>query len=164
MTRRLMTSIALVALLSMTLQLALAASASAAELSRTPVEFVLTPEQCPDVETTITGAGMYFLRHNERIDKNGVTHINDNLSAKGTAVGENGVVYHFNYHNNARVTIPPQGFPFTIRQTDHFNLVGAGNAGNMQVGFNVIVTFLAPGEDPIIEEISVHGNPACDVI
>ena len=56
------------------------------------------------------------------------------------------------------------GFPFFIDITDHFNVVGAGNAGNLHVGFTIRLTFAAPGEEPTVEEISVRGSPPCDPI
>jgi hypothetical protein len=53
-------------------------------------------------------------------------------------------VYGFNYHNHASQQIPPGGFPFTAEVTDHFNLVGNGQANQFQVHFVARVTFLSP--------------------
>jgi hypothetical protein len=157
-------SLALVLVTLLGLQLALVASTSAAVHSVVPYSFTLTPEQCPDLDTTISGSGEYFIRTNTRVDKNGVTHINENNTTNGTATDTEGNTYRYNYHNNSRVTIPPGEFPFTIMVTDHFNLVGAGNAQSLHVGFNIFLTFSAPGEPPTVEEISVRGMPECDPI
>jgi hypothetical protein len=145
-------------------QVALAPLAAAAALQRVPVAFVLTPADCPDIQTTITGSGEYFFRTNERTDKDGVTHIVVNVSANGTAVDEAGNTYRFNYHNNQQVTVQPGGFPMQVDFSDHFNLIAGGTAGNVHAGFVVRLTFSAP--DQLSAEVIVNerGTPSCDVI
>ena len=138
--------------------------AAAAEFQTVPYAFTLTPEQCPALTSTITGSGEYFVRTTTRVDKNGVTHINQNNVTNGTATDAEGTTYRFTYHNNQRVTIPPGGFPQQVNVTDHFNLVGAGGAQSLHVGFTIRLTFAAPGEEPSVEEVSVRGNPSCDPI
>jgi hypothetical protein len=138
--------------------------AAAAEQQTVPVTFTLTPAQCPDLTSTVSGAGEYFIRTNTRVDADGVTHINQNTTANGTATDTEGNTYRFTYHNNQRITIPSGGFPFTVNVNDHFNLVGAGNAQSIHVGFTLRLTFSAPGEEPTVEVISFRGFLPCDPI
>jgi hypothetical protein len=146
------------------LSLALPSSVSAAEHQTVPFAFTLTPAQCPDLATTVSGSGTYFVRTTTRVDKQGVTHIVQNNVTNGTATDAEGNTYRFNYHNNQQITIPPGEFPTTINISDHFNLVGAGGLNDLHVGFTIRLTFAAEGEEPTVEEISVRGNPACDPI
>lgn len=157
-------AVAALLLLATAVQVITAPSAEAVRFERVPVSFVLTPEQCPDLVSTISGEGEYFIRTKERTDKNGVTHIFSSVTARGTATDEAGNEYTFNYHNNVTSTIPPEEFPLVEHVTDHFNLVGRGGLNRIHVNFSIIATFPAEGEEPIIEEISVGGNPACDPI
>jgi hypothetical protein len=138
--------------------------ALAAEQQTVPYTFVLTPDQCPDLGTTISGSGAWFFRTNTRIDKDGVTHIVQNVTTSGTATDSEGNTYRFNYHNNSQVTIPPGEYPQYVNVTDHFNLVGAGSAESLHVGFNIRLVFTAPNQEPSVEEISVRGFPPCDPI
>jgi hypothetical protein len=161
--RRLSSLTALVALV-LAVQITLRPSAAAAEFQTIPYVFVLTPDQCPDLGTTVTGSGEWFFRTNTRTDQDGVTHIVQNVTTGGTATDSEGNTYRFNYHNNQQVTIPPGEFPVLVNITDHFNLVGAGNAQSLHVGFTIRLTFAAPGEEPSVEEISVRGFPPCDPI
>jgi hypothetical protein len=138
--------------------------AAAAEQQTVPFTFTLTPAQCPDLASTVSGTGEYFIRTNMRVDADGVIHINQNTTANGTATDTEGNIYRFTYHNNQRITIPPDGFPFAVNVNDHFNLVGAGNAQSVRVGFTVRLTFSAPGEEPTVEVISFRGLLPCDPI
>ena len=130
---------------------------------REPVSFVLDPGQCPELTTTITAEGEYHFRIVTNVDKNGDTHILFNLTATGTAVDTEGNTYVFNYHNHANEKIAAGGFPHTIVVTDHLNLVGGGTAGTVHVGFTLKITVPESGPD-IVTEVSVRGDPNCDVI
>jgi hypothetical protein len=157
-------ALGLLALAVLLAQAAVPTAARAAEHQVVPYTFTLTPEQCPELQTTISGAGEYFVRTTTRVDKDGVTHINQNNVTNGTATDAEGNTYRYTYHNNQRIAIPPGEFPTTVAITDHFNLVGAGGANQLHVGFTIRLTFAAPGEEPTVEEVSVRGNPACDPI
>ena len=87
-------------------------------------------------------------------------------SITGNATDSNGATYGFNYHNHVTLEIPPAGFPFQITiGTDHFNLVGNGQANQLQVHFVARATFYPPPTPPTIEFINVHGSPrTCDPI
>jgi hypothetical protein len=113
----------------------------------------------------VAGTGEGFLVINERIDRNGVAHINRNDLVTGTATDSNGAGYIFNYHNHANIEIQAGGFPFQFTTTDHFNLIGDGTANNLRVGFVARVTFVAPATPPLVEFVNTRGNPMfCDPI
>jgi len=127
--------------------------------------FSLSPAQCADLATTISGAGEYWVRINERTDQDGVTHTLINVTTAGTATDSEGNTYGYNYHNHHNMVTQPGGFPQVDRTTDSFNLVGAGGANDIHVGFTLIFTFAAPNEEPTITEISLRGDPMhCDPI
>ncbi len=155
---------ALVALLALALPAAAAPAGSGPNQTIVPVTFTLTPAQCPELQTTVTGSGAYFTVTNTRTDAAGVTHLEVNQLATGTATDTQGGTYHFNYHNHSNVTIPPGGFPVQIRQNDHFNLQGTGSASGLHVGFLALVTFAGPDQPPAFVYLRTRGTPACDPI
>ncbi len=137
-----------------------------ATLVRTPVTFTLSGCTSLPAGLTVQGSGESFTVINQRIDQNGVAHIEMNTITTGNATDSNGATYGFNYHNHVSVEIPPSGFPFQITiGADHFNLVGNGQANQLQVHFVARATFPSPPSPPTIEFINVHGNPfSCDPI
>jgi hypothetical protein len=136
-----------------------------ADQVRTPVSFTLTPALCSNLQVTVVGTGDSFLVTNQRIDNNGVVHINRNDLVTGTAVDTEGTSYIFNYHNHANIEVPQSGFPFQFTTTDHFNLIGDGKASSLHVSFVARVTFPSPGAPPIAEFVNSRGNPMfCDPI
>ena len=155
---------ALVALLALALPAAAAPAGSGPNQTIVPVPFTLTPAQCPELQTTVTGSGEYFTVTNTRTDKDGVTHLEVNQLATGTATDTQGGTYHFNYHNHSNVTVPPGGFPVQIRQNDHFNLQGTGSASGLHVGFLILVTVPGPGQEPIVTPLNERGDHNCDPI
>ena len=99
------------------------------------------------------------------VNSAGVTHVNVNSLELGSATDSNGATYVVNYHNHTGEDIQPGGFPVTLLQNDHFNLVGAGVAGNLQVHFVITVTFLSSSDPGTVTVVNKHGNAfACDVI
>jgi hypothetical protein len=113
---------------------------------------------------TVTGSGESFTVVMTRVDSNGSTHIEQNTLTTGTATDSDGASYSFNYHNHASLDIPSAGFPFTAETTDHFNLVGNGQANQLEVHFVARVTFTSPTTFTF-EFINSRGNPfACDPI
>jgi len=162
--RRLVRRALLTAALAICLDSVLGQPASAAATQvRIPVTFTLTPARCPDVTVTVTGSGDSFLVINDRVDQQGVDHINMNNVINGTATDSEGGSYVFGYHNHASVDVAPGGFPMELFLTDHFNLNGRGKANQVHVGFVVRLTFTSPAEPPIIDVVNLRGNPmACD--
>jgi hypothetical protein len=99
------------------------------------------------------------------VNSAGVTHVEVNSLELGSATDTNGATYVVNYHNHTGYDIQPGGFPVTLLQNDHFNLVGAGVAGNLQVHFVITVTFLNSSDPGTVTVVNKHGNAfACDVI
>jgi hypothetical protein len=129
-----------------------------------PVAFTLTPEQCSDLQVTVTGSGERMVVVNERIDQNGVDHIVVNDTAQGTATDSEGASYIFNYHNHANVEVQPDGFPVEVKVTDHFNLNGQGKANQTHPGFVLRVLITSPTDEPVVDTVNERGNPVCDPI
>ncbi len=151
---------------ALSVSLLMAAGAASAQATRisTPVTFTLTPA-CPNLQVTVVGTGEGFTVTNHRIDNEGVDHINVNTVVAGAAADSDGATYGFNYHNHASLKVPASGFPFSVRTTDHFNLVGNGGANQLHVGFVAVITLTSPFDPPTIEFVNMHGNPFfCDPI
>jgi len=122
---------------------------------------------CPNLPAglTVSGSGDDFLLINSRVDRDGVTHMERNDLVTGTATDSNGASYNFNYHNHSNIAVSPGGFPFSLTTTDHFNLVGNGQADQLHVGFVARVTFPSPTGPPLIEFVNSRGTPfGCDPI
>lgn len=102
---------------------------------------------------------------NSTVTPDGVTHIEVNSLELGSATDSNGATYVVNYHNHGSAAIPPGGFPYTVIENDHFNLVGDGQASQMQVHFVIQSTFTSSTAPPIVKVLSLHDDPFdCDVI
>ena len=133
--------------------------------ARASITFALSG--CPNLPAglTVFGSGDDFLVVNSRVDADGVAHIERNDLATGTATDSNDASYTFNYHNHSNITIPPGGFPWSFTTTDHFNLIGNGQANHLQVHFVARVTFTSPSDPPLIEFVNSFGNPFfCDAL
>jgi hypothetical protein len=133
---------------------------------RTPVNFTLSGCTQLPPGLTVSGSGEGFLVLTTRVDHDGNTVMEQNDLVTGTATDSNGVTYGFNYHNHSTITVPPAGLPFSFTTTDHFNLVGKGQANELQVHFVANVTIYSL--NPLIatfNPVNVHGNPfTCDPI
>jgi hypothetical protein len=131
---------------------------------RTSVTFTLSGCTALPAGLTVKGSGEAFIITNTRVDSSGFTHIETNNVTTGTATDSNGATYNFNYHNHASFDIPPGGFPFTAETTDHFNLVGNGQANLVQVHFVARLTVTSP-TTITADFINIHGSPfTCDPI
>ena len=142
-----------------------AATVTGSTQTRTPISFTLSG--CPNLPPglTVFGSGEDFLVINSRVNQDGVTYLERNDLATGTARDSNGASYKFSYHNHSNITIPPGGFPWSFTTNDHFNLVGNGRANQMQVHFVARVTFPSPSDPPLMEFVNSRGNPFfCDPI
>lgn len=131
---------------------------------RSPVEFTLTPAQCPQLQVTVTGMGERVVVTNEWTDRNGVTHRAIDDRAQGTATDDAGGTYRFKYHARTKVLIPPGTYPQVHRVIDHFRLNGKGSADNLRVAFLIILTFTGPDQEPIITPLFERGDHNCDPI
>lgn len=125
------------------------------------------PDFCPMLPTgfEIHGSinGTQIVTTN--VNSAGVMHVEINSLELGSATDSNGATYVVNYHNHTGEDIQPGGFPATLLVNDHFNLVGAGQAGNLQVHFVITLTFLSSSDPGTVQVVNKHGNAfACDVI
>jgi hypothetical protein len=132
---------------------------------RQPISFTLSGCTALPPGMTVHGSGESFVVMNTRIDsKTGVTYVEQNSLATGTATDSNGASYMFNYHQHLSTQIPSGGFPMTANLTDHFNLVGNGQANQMQVHVVARVTISSPTSFTF-DIINLHGDPGtCDPI
>jgi hypothetical protein len=122
---------------------------------------------CPMLPTgfVITGSIDQTQIINTSVTNDGVMHVEVNTLELGRATDSNGATYRVNYHNHGSAAIPPGGFPFTVLQNDHFNLVGNGLATQLQMHFVVRVTFISSSDPGTVQVVNVHGDPFdCDVI
>ena len=132
---------------------------------RQPISFTLRGCTALPAGMTVQGSGESFVVMNTRIDRHtGVTYVEQNSLVTGTATDSNGASYMFNYHQHLSTQIPPGGFPMTANLTDHFNLVGNGQANQMQVHVVARVTINSPTSFDFAI-INLHGDPGtCDPI
>jgi hypothetical protein len=122
---------------------------------------------CPNLPTglVINGSVEHTEVINTSVTNNGVTHFEDNSLELGSATDSNGATYVVNYHNHTSAAIPPGGFPFTALENDHFNLVGNGQASQLQVRFVIRLTFINGVDPPSIQVVNEKGDAFdCDVI
>jgi len=122
---------------------------------------------CPDLPTglVINGSVEHTEVINTSVTSDGVTHVEDNSLELGSATDSNGATYVVNYHNHTGVDIQPGGFPTTVLVNDHFNLVGSGQASQLQVHFVLELTFISSSAPPSEQLINKHGHAfLCDVI
>jgi len=167
-----------VALLLMLILLAASASASAAPLASTthatvrePVSWELPADQCPSLPAgvSVSGTGQRLEVINTKLNADGSSQVLINDLVTGSAVGSNGAIYHFIYHNSSTQDVPSAGGPVQVSMTDSFVLNGGGSAGHMSVGFNWRWTYTPPAElwPPVdnFQQVSTRGDPfLCDPI
>jgi hypothetical protein len=103
-----------------------------------PVEFTMEPQQCPVLQSTLTGSGEYNNIVNVRSTRFGITVYTVDSTATGTATDDGGT-YTFFYRNVGTAVIIP-GLGEFVRFTDHFELQGTGSAAGMTVDFEAAIT------------------------
>jgi hypothetical protein len=128
---------------------------------RTPRDFELSWETCPNLPTgtTLNGSGIESSISIERTNASGVTTIINATHTHGTSTDQDGNVYVFDYSNESRVSNSVASPDvFTGLMTDHFSNSGSGPA-KLNNGFVANVTF-GPGEfDFAVDPISSFGDP-----
>jgi hypothetical protein len=138
---------------------------AAADRTTSDVKFTIPAGQC-GLTTTVTGSGVF--QSVGRVSRTGAgkVRIAFHESAQGTATGEDGSQYRFNYSANYEVTevLDPSGLPVVIDLVDHFNLLGQGGAPDIKVFLHGQFLFdgtlpLTPVGTPVI-----RGDLACDPI
>jgi hypothetical protein len=131
-------------------------------VSRFEVGFVIPAGSC-GLTTTVTATGEYHSL--TRISqKDGEWRIGVSESSHGTATGEDGSQYRWNYAANYTVpnTTPPVTPPVVLNLVDHFNLLGQNGAPDIKVFLKG--QFLYEGTLPLtpIGDPVIRGGVECD--
>jgi len=118
-----------------------------------PVTFAIPvpwdPTNSCGLDTPVNGEGVFHVVAHASQKPDGSWNVNINWSAHGTAVGDDGTQYRFNYalaSHAIDLTGPNYGLPGNFEVVDHFNLVGAGNAPRLKVAFRALINI--DGADP----------------
>jgi hypothetical protein len=124
--------------------------------STDPVTFTLSAGPPCGLTTNVTGTGEFHTVIRVSQSKSG-EKVEFNLSARGTAVGEDGSRYVFNYANSQELVNPD-----VIDIVDHFNLIGQGKTPDLKVylrgTFQSTFPF-GPIGDPVIRGPSFSCDP-----
>ena len=133
-------------------------------LSRFEVGFVIPAGSC-GLTTTVTATGEYHSL--TRISqKDGVWRVGISESSHGTATGEDGSQYRWNYAANYTVpnTTPPVTPPIVLDLVDHFNLLGQGQTPDVKVYLRGQFLYdgtlpVTPIGDPVIRGDGLNCDP-----
>ena len=142
---------------------ALAKGSGVANVSRFDVTFTIPAGTC-GLTTTVTGTGVYQSLSRVQQTKDGEWRVGYTETAHGTATGEDGSRYRFNYAAAYKVldVEEPGTFPMVLDLVDHFNLIGQGDAPDIKVYLHG--QFLYEGTLPLtpIGAPVIRGDLACD--
>jgi hypothetical protein len=134
-----------------------------AEVARFPVTFILPGGTC-GLTSTVTGTGVLQIVSRVSQIRAGEVRIAFSETAHGTATGEDGSQYRFNYSANYEVTevLDPSGLPIVLDLVDTFTLLGQGQARDIKVFLHG--QFLFDGTLPVtpIGDPVIRGGVACD--
>ena len=134
-----------------------------ATVTRSDVTFTLPAGSC-GLTTTVTGTGVFQSVSKVTEIGGGEVRIAFSESAHGTAEGEDGSTYRFNYAANYTVVevLDPSGLPVVIDVVDHFNLLGQNGASDVKVYLHG--QFLFDGSLPLtpIGSPTIRGGVDCD--
>ena len=132
-------------------------------VSRFDVTFTIPAGTC-GLTTTVTGTGVYQSLSRVSQTNAGEWRVALTETAHGTATGEDGSRYRFNYAANYKVldVVEPFTFPMVLDLVDHFNLIGQGGAPDIKVYLHG--QFLYEGTLPLtpIGAPTIRGDLACD--
>ena len=124
--------------------------------STDPVTFTLLAGPPCGLTTDVTGTGEFHTVIRV-LQSKGVSRVEFNLSARGTASGEDGSRYVFNYANSQELVNPD-----VIDIVDHFNLIGQGKTPDLKVyihgTFQAVPPF-APIGNPVVRGPSFSCDP-----
>ena len=135
-------------------------------VSRFDVTFTIPAGTC-GLTTTVTGTGVYQTVSRVSQTQAGEWRVAFSESAHGTATGEDGSQYRFNYVADSKVldVVEPFRLPMVLDLVDHFNLIGQGGAPDIKVYLRG--QFLYTGTLPVtpIGAPVIRGDgPGCDPI
>jgi hypothetical protein len=126
-----------------------------------PLSFTLTPADCSQLTTTVTGTGISHIVVHQSPDANGNIHFSFSNTVNGTATGADGSFYRFSYQLNQRATVPPVP-PIRVFTGDKFVLLGQGKTQNIAVRFHE--EFVVNPDGSITDTFRVRGDLGCDAI
>ena len=134
-----------------------------ATVTQSDVIFILEAGTC-GLTTKVTGTGVFHSVARVSEIGGGEVRVTFSESAHGTATGEDGSRYRFNYAANYEVTevLDPSGLPVVLDLVDHFNLVGQNGAPDVKVFLHG--QFLFDGSLPLtpIGNPTIRGGVDCD--
>ena len=132
-------------------------------VSRFDVSFTLPAGSC-GLTTNVTGTGVYLSQSRVSQTEAGEWRIGIHESSSGTATGEDGSQYRWNYVANYRVldVVEPFELPMVLDLVDHFNLLGQNGAPDIKVFLKG--QFLFTGSLPVtpIGAPVIRGGLECD--
>ena len=118
-----------------------------------PVSFTLPmswdPTNYCGLQTGVTGNGQFHVVAKAAQTNQGTWRVQFNWSAHGTAIGDDGTKYVFNYALSAHafdLTGANYGLPGVFDVVDHFNMLGQGKAPDLKVSFRAKISI--DGTDP----------------
>ena len=141
----------------------LAKGSGVATVSQFDVTFTIPAGTC-GLTTEVTGTGVFHSVNRVLPARSGEARIFFSESAHGTATGDDGSRYRFNYAANYEVleVLDPSGFPLVMDLVDHFNLLGQNGAPDVKVYLHG--QFLYDGTLPLtpIGAPVIRGDLDCD--
>lgn len=143
-------------------------STTKTQIVKGKVDWVLSPDTCPEIEHELTGTGRRFQVITTVTKADGSQKIYNHDFVSGTATDTNGGTYNWVYTNQDRQQIPPSGSPVRVNMTDSFLLSGTGSA-NLNIGFVWKWTFSPPDPEwpPVdnwVQKITIGDPMHCDPI
>ncbi|HET6579146.1 MAG TPA: hypothetical protein VFG66_12515 [Gemmatimonadales bacterium] len=127
-----------------------------------PLTFVLSPESCSALTTTVTGTGISRGAVHLSPDGSGGVHFSFHNTVQGTASGADGSQYRFNYALNERDTKEPEP-PFEVAIVDKFHLIGQG--GTPDIAVKLYFDFIVNPDGSFTDlKVRVRGDAGCDPI
>ncbi len=139
--------------------------ASRATSAWLPIAWEMPAGSCPALPEAVAGQGESHVVVQARDNGDGTLRLHITNNVHGTATDTSGNRYSFNYtQNTSGITSAVDPIPpFEVHVVDHFNLVGAGQATQMHVGFVLDIAVDADGNVTVFE-IKQRNPAGCDPI
>lgn len=136
-----------------------------ATLTRSEVTFTLPAGTC-GLTTDVTGTGVFQSVVRELEVGGGEVRILLGESYHGSATGDDGSQYRFNYSANYEIVevLDPSGLPIVIDVVDHFNLLGQAGAPDSKMFIHG--QFIYDGSLPLtpVGSPTIRGDLNCDPV
>jgi hypothetical protein len=115
--------------------------------------------------TAVTGSGVFQMVNRVSQTQAGEWRVGFSWNAHGTASGEDGSRYRFNYTATGKWidVVSPTTLPVVIELVDHFHLIGQGRAPDLKVFLHGLFLFdgidVTPIGDPVIRGADLDCDP-----